>query len=156
MTTGRLLIQPPSGKLYPLSLDEVELLKEYLDVMLKNGKMCPSKSSADTPMFFAKQANAKLCIVVDYLGLNAITINAKYPLPLLTIKMQQLGTSQIFSKLDLKLGFNLLLIAEGNEWNTAFKTRYGLCEYTVIPFGLTNAPSVLQRHLSNVLAENRD
>ena len=52
--------QPPSGKLYPLSLDELELLKEYLDEMLKNGKIRPSKSSAGAPIFFAKQANGKL------------------------------------------------------------------------------------------------
>jgi hypothetical protein len=148
--------QPPSGKLYPLSPDELELLKEYLDEMLKNGKIRPSKSSAGAPIFFAKQANGKLRIVVDYRGLNAMTIKDKYPLPLMTTLMEQVGTSQLFSKLDLKLGFNLLRIAEGDEWKTAFKTRYGLYEYTVMPFGLTNAPSVFQRHLNNILAEKID
>jgi len=97
-----------------------------------------------------------LRIVVDYRGLNAITIKDKYPLRLMTTLMEQVGTSQIFSKLDLKLGFNLLCIAEGDEWKTAFKTRYGLYEYTVMPFRLTNAPSVFQRHLSNILAEKID
>jgi len=134
--------QPPSGKLYPLSPDELELLKEYLDEMLKNGKIRPGKSSAGAPISFAKQANGKLRIVVDYHGLNAITTKDKYPLPLMTTLMEQVGTSQIFSKLHLKLGFNLLRIAEGDEWKTAFKTRYGLYEHTVMPFGLTNAPSV--------------
>jgi len=66
--------QPPSRKLYSLSPDELELLKEYLDEMLRTSKIRPSKSSARAPMFFAKQANGKLCIVVDYCGLNAITI----------------------------------------------------------------------------------
>jgi len=66
--------QPPSGKLYSLSPDELELLKEYLDEMLRTGKIRPSKSSAGAPIFFAKQANGKLRIVVDYRGLNAITI----------------------------------------------------------------------------------
>jgi len=148
--------QPPSGKLYPLSLDEPQLLKEYLDEMLKNGKTRPSKSSAGAPIFFVKLANGKLRIVVDYRGLNAITIKDKYPLPLMTTLMEQGGRSQIFSKLDLKLGFKLLLIAEGYEWKTAFKTRYGLYEYTVMPFGLTNAPSVFQQHLNNILAEKID
>jgi len=55
--------------------------------------------------------------------------------------------------LDLKLGFNLIRIAEGDEWKTVFKTRCGLYEYTVMPLGLTNAPSVFQRHLKNILAE---
>jgi len=80
--------QPPSGKLYPLSPDELELLKEYLDEMLKNGKIRPSKSSAGALIFFAKQANGKLRIVVDYRGLNAITIKDKYPLPLMTTLME--------------------------------------------------------------------
>ena len=66
--------QSPSGKLYPLSPDELESLKEYLDEMLRTDKIQSSKSSARAPMFFAKQANGKLCIVVDYCGLNAITI----------------------------------------------------------------------------------
>jgi len=118
--------QPPSGKLYPLSQDELELLKEYLDEILKNGKFCPSKSSASATIFFTKQANSKLRIVVDYCGLNAITIQDKYPLPPMTTLMEQVGTSQIFSKLDLKISFNLLRRAVGDEWKTAFKTRYGL------------------------------
>jgi len=148
--------QPPSGKLYPLSPDELELLKKYLDEMLKNGQIGPSKSSASAPIFFAKQANGKLRIVVDYRGLNAITIKDKYPIPLMTTLMEQVGTSQIFLKLDLKLDFNLLRIAEGDEWKTAFKTRYGLYVYTLMPFGLTNVPSVFQRHLNNILAEKID
>jgi len=117
--------QPPSGKLSPLSPDELEVLKEYIDEMLKNGKIRSSKSSASIPIFFLKQANSKLRIVDDYCGLNTVTIIDKYPLPLMTILMEQVGTSQKFSKLDLKLGFNLLHIAEGDEWKTAFKTRYG-------------------------------
>jgi len=74
----------------------------------------------------------------------------------MTILMEQVSISQIFSKLDLKLSFNLVRIAEGDEWKTAFKTRYGLYEYTVMPFGLTNAPSVFQRHLNNILTEKID
>ena len=70
--------------------------------------------------------------------------------------MEQVGTSQVFPKLDMKLGFNLLRIAKGDEWKTAFKTRYGLYEYTVMPWGLTNALSVFQRHLNNILSEKID
>jgi len=124
--------------------------------MLKNRKLRPSKSSAGAPIFFVKQANGKLRIVVDYRGLNAIAIKDKYPLSLMTRLMEQVGTSQIFSKLDLKLIFNLLCIVEGDEWKTSFKTRYSLYEYTVMPFGLTNAPSVFQRHFNNILAEKID
>jgi len=147
---------PPSKKFYTLSPHGLELLKEYLDEMLKNGKVCPSKSSASAPIFFTKQANGKLPIVGEYRGLNAITIKDKYPLPFMTTLIEQAGTSQIFSKLDFMLGLNLLHIAEGDEWKTGFKTRYSLYEYTVIPFGLTNAPSVFPRHLNNILARKID
>jgi len=143
--------QPSSGKLYHLSLDELEELKEYLEKILKNGKIRPSKSSAGTPILFVKQANGKLRIVVFYRGLNATTIKDKYALPVMTTLIEQVSMSQIISKLDLKLAFNLLRMAEGDEWKTVFKTRYGLHEYTVMPFGLTNAPSVFQRHLNNIL-----
>ena len=80
--------QLPSGKLYPLSPNELELCKEYLDEMLRNGKIRPSKSSDGDTTFFDKQANGKLRIVVDYRGLNAITIKDKYTLPLMTTLME--------------------------------------------------------------------
>jgi len=100
--------QPLSGKLYPLSPDELELLKEYLDEILRTGKIRPSKSGTGAPIFFVKQPNGKLCIMVDYCGLNAITIKDKYPLPLMPTLIEQVGISQVFSNLDLKLRFNLL------------------------------------------------
>jgi len=148
--------QPPSGKLYPLSNDELELLKEYLAKILRTGKIWPSQSSARGLIFFAKQANCKLRIVVDYRGINAITIKDKYSLPLMTTLMEEVGTSQVFSKLDLKLGFNLIWIAEEEEYKTAFKTCYGLYEYMVMLFVLTNTPSVFQRPLNNILSEKID
>jgi len=104
-------------------------------------------------MSFAKQANGKLHIVVDHHGLSTITIKDKYPLPLMTTLMEQVGTSQVFFKLDLKLEFNLLGIAEEDEWKTAFKTPYALYEYTVMSSGLMNALSVFQRHLNNILSQ---
>jgi len=88
--------QPPSRKLYNLSADELELLKDYLGEMLKNGKIRASKSSAGAPIFFAKQANSKWRKIVDYRGLNAITIKDKYLLPIMTTLMEQVGTSHIF------------------------------------------------------------
>jgi len=79
--------QQPSGKLYPLSPDKLELLKENLDEMLKSGKIRLCKSSASAPILFMKKANGKLPTVVDYGGLNAITIIDKYLLPLMTTLM---------------------------------------------------------------------
>ena len=148
--------QPPAGHLYPLSKDELDLLKEYLDEMLRTGKIRPSKGAAGAPIFFAKQPSGKLRIVVDYRGLNAVTIKDKYPLPLMTQLMETVSSAKYFTKLDLKNGFNLIRIKKGDEWKTAFRTRYGSYEYLVMPFGLTNAPSVFQRYMNGILSEYLD
>ena len=147
---------PPAGHLYPLSKDELDLLKEYLDDMVRTGKIRPSKGSAGAPIFFAKHSSGKLRIVVDYRGLNAVTQKDKYPLPLMSQLMEQVSSAKYFTKLDLKNGFNLIRIAAGDEWKTAFRTRYGSYEYMVMPFGLTNAPAVFQRFINGILSDKVD
>jgi len=112
MTIGlELGSQPPSGKFYPLLPDELNLPKEYLDEIRNNGKIRVSNNSAGTPISFVKQVNGKLQIVVDCRALNAITSKDQYSLPPMTTLMEQVGTSQIFSKLHSKHSFNLLRIA---------------------------------------------
>jgi len=64
--------------------------------------------------------------------------------------------AQWFTKMDLKNGFNLIRIWEGDEWKTAFRTRYGLYEFQVTPFGLTNAPSTFQDMMNLVLSDILD
>ena len=87
-------MQPPSGHLYPLSHDELELLREYLNEMLETGKIRPSKSPAGAPIFFVPKPHGRgLRIVVDYRGLNAITIKDRYPLPLMTDLMDRVGNA---------------------------------------------------------------
>ena len=146
----------PSGKLYPLSQDEVALLRDYIEEMIMSGKIRPGKGSAGSPIFFVKETTGKIHLVVNYRGLNAITIKDKYPIPLMTILMEQVQECTRFTKLDLKNSVNLIRVKEGDEWRTAFKTRYGLYEYTIMPFGLTNASSVFQRYVNHVLKDLTD
>ena len=135
--------QPPSSHLYSLSYNELEAIWEYIEEMLKAGKIRPSKSPASVPIFFVSKLHVRgLWIVVDYHGLNAITINNRYPLLLMSELMDHIGKVQWFTKLDLKNSFNLVRIASGHEWKTAFKTCYGAYEYMIILQGLTNAPFV--------------
>jgi len=76
--------EAPTGSLYLLSKDELDLLKEYLEEMTKIGKIRLSSSLASASIFFAKQLSRKLRIVVDYIGINAVTIKDKYSLSLMT------------------------------------------------------------------------
>ena len=94
-----------------------------------------------------KKKDGSLCLCVDYRGLNNITTKNRYPLPLISELLDRLRNAKIFSKIDLRGAYNLLRIAEGDKWKTAFQTRYGLFE-KVMPFGLTNAPASFQ-HLMN-------
>ena len=81
---------------------------------------------------------------MDYRGINKITIKNWYPLLLVSEHLDRLRQAKYFTKIDLRGAYNVLRIAEGEEWKTAFRTRYGLFEYLVIPFGLTDAPASVQ------------
>jgi hypothetical protein len=93
---------------------------------------------------------------VDYRGLNKVTIKNRYPLPLISGLLDQLGQAKIYTKLDLRGAYNLVRIKEGDEWKTTFRTRYGHFEYNVMPFGLTNAPAVFQHLMNDVFREFLD
>ncbi len=93
---------------------------------------------------------------MDYRALNAITTKNRYPLPLIKETLDRLSKAKIFSKLDIMAAFNKLRIKEGEEWKTAFRTRYGLFEYLIMPFGLCNAPASFQHYINNALQEHLD
>src|SRR5690606_2532057 len=103
-----------------------------------------------------KKKDGTLRLCVDYRALNKITVKDRCPLPLINETMDQLKEATIFTKLDLKGAYNLIRIKEGDEWKTAFRTRYGHFEYLVMPFGLTNAPATFQAFLNDVLRDCLD
>ena len=78
---------------------------------------------------------------VDYRPLNAVTIKNKYPLPHINTLFDQLAGAKVFSKIDLRLGYHQIKIRPQDIPKIAFSTRYGLYEYLVMSFGLTNAPT---------------
>ena len=88
--------------------------------------------------------------------MNDITIKNRYPLPNIGELQDRLGKAKIFTKLDLRGAYNLIRIKEGEEWKTAFRTRYGHYKYLVMPFGLTNAPATCQALINNVIRAHLD
>ena len=147
----------PFGPLYTLSQKELEELREYIDDNLKKGFIRRSESPAGAPVLFVPKKNSdKLRLCVDYRALNKVTVKNRCPLPLISETLERLGSARVFTKLDLKGAYNLVRVAEGDEWKTAFRTRYGHFEYLVMPFGLTNAPATFQSFLNDVLRECLD
>ena len=147
----------PWGPIYPLSETELETLREWLKEMLKNGKIRRSMSPARSPILFVPKPNGRgLRLCVDYRALNRITIPNRYPLLLMQELQDRVQGAQWFTKMDLKNGFNLIRIREGDEWKTAFRTRYGLYEFQVMPFGLTNAPSTFQDMMNHIFSDMLD
>ena len=147
-------VQLPAAKLYPMSQDELQLLRKYINEMLANCKIQPGSGALSCPGFLVKEKTGKMRLVVYYRGLNTITIKNSYLIPFMTTLMEPIQDITWFTKLDLKNGFNLILVKEGDKWKPAFKTRYGMYEYKVIAFGLANAPSVFQKYVNNVLKEH--
>ncbi|SOV01837.1 uncharacterized protein UDID_18810 [Ustilago sp. UG-2017a] len=129
---------PPFGPIYSLSEHELKTLREYLEENLAKGFISPSDSPAASPILFVKKKDGSLRLCVDYRGLNRITIRNRYPLPLIDELLDRLRKARFFTRIDLRGAYNLLRIAKGDEWKTAFRTRYGLFQYNVMPFGLTN------------------
>ncbi|KAJ1114308.1 hypothetical protein NDU88_002547 [Pleurodeles waltl] len=146
----------PSCRVYALSDPETKHLRKYLDHFLEIGFIRPSCSPAASPLFFIAKANKELRTCIDYRMLNKNTVRNRYPLPLIPVLLEQVKEAVIYTRLDLKGAYHLVRIREGDEWKTAFKTRYGLFEYLVMPFGLCNAPAAFQYFLNDVLKEYVD
>jgi len=147
---------PPFGPLYTLSEVELKALDEYIRENLAKGYIQASTSPAGAPILFVKKRDGSLRLCVDYRGLNKMTIKNRHPLPLIGESLDRLREAAVFTKLDLRSGYNLVRIAEGDEWKTAFRTRYGHFEYRVMPFGLTNAPATFQHFMNDVLRDFLD
>jgi hypothetical protein len=116
-------------------------LKIQLQGLLDKGYICPSTSPWGCSALFVEKKDKELRLCVDYRLLNAVTIKNKYPLPRIDILFDQLAGAQVFSKIDLRSGYHQIKIRAEDIPKTAFTMRYGLYEYLVMSFGLTNAPA---------------
>ena len=90
---------------------------------------------------------------MDYRALNNITVKNRYPIPRISDLIDALSQASIFTKIDLWWGYNNVCICEGDEWKTAFITKRGLYEATVMYFGFSNAPATFQSMMNDILGD---
>jgi hypothetical protein len=148
--------RPPFGPIYPLSELELKTLHAWIEENLSKGFIRASKSPAGAPILFVKKKDGSLRLCVDYRALNNITVKNRYPLPLIPEALDRLRKSKVYTKIDLRGAYNLVRVKSGDEWKTAFRTRYGHFECLVMPFGLTNAPAVFQHFMNDVFRDLLD
>jgi len=147
---------PPLGTIYSLSPVELEALRKFLDENIATGQLRSSSSPHGAPVLFVKKKDGSLRLCVDFRGLNKITKKDRYPLPLISDLLDSPSRAKVYSKIDLRSAYHLVRVAEGDEWKTAFRTRYGSYEWLVMPEGLTNAPAAFQRFVNSVFADMLD
>jgi hypothetical protein len=119
--------------------------------MLKKGWIRESSGPVAAPVLFVKKPDRGLRLCVNYQGLNAIMVKNRYPLPRIDELMDRIQGAKFFTKLDLRDAYHRIRIRRGDEWKTAFRTRYGQFEYLVMPFGLTNALATFQAYINKTM-----
>ena len=141
------------GPYYPMNPEEEAELKEFLKENEEKGFIRRSESEAGYPVLYVPKKTGDKRLCTDYRKLNKITKRNSFPLPRIDQIFESMKGAKIYSKLDLKSAYNLVRIREGDEYKTAFNTKFGLFEYLVMPFGLTNAPATFQAFINHVLKD---
>jgi hypothetical protein len=141
---------------YRMATLEIAELKEHIKELLEKGFIRPSSSPWGAPVIFVLKMDGTQKLCVNYRVLNEVAIKNKYLLPRIDDLFDQLCGACVFSKIDLRSGYHQLNIRECDIPKTAFISRYGLYEYTVMLFGLTNAPTYFMYLMNKVFMEYLD
>ena len=145
---------PPFQPIYHMSEKELQLLKTELTRLLTLGHIRRSISPYGAPIFFIEEWMGKIRMVTDYRALNKLTVKNQTALPNILELLDRLRDAQIFTKIDLQSGFHLIRVSEEDVLKTAFRTKYGHYEWTVMPFGLCNAPATFQATMNSIFAKH--
>ena len=143
--------KPRKERIYPLSKNKREEVQNFVEDQLRKGYIRLSKSPQTLPVFFIRKKDGSKRMVMDYHNLNDQIVKNNYPLPLITDLIDNMGSKKIFTKMDLRWGFNNVRIKEGDEWKGAFTMHVGSFEPTVMFFGITNSPATFQVMMNKIL-----
>ena len=146
----------PAMPLYQMSKDQLLVLRKTLTELLDNGFIRVSNSPAAAPVIFVKKPSAGLRFCVDYRQLNEISRKDSYPIPHIDETLRTIAATKYISKMNVIFAFHRIRVKDGDEWKTAFNTRFGLYEWLIIPFGLTGALTTFQRYINWVLHDELD
>jgi hypothetical protein len=141
---------------YRMVTPELAELKEHIKELLEKGFIHPSSSPWGAPIIFVSKKDGTQMSCVHYRALNGVTIKNKYPLPRIDDLFDQLRGACVFAKIDLRSGYHQLKVRECDIPKTAFILWYGLYEFTVMPFGMTNAPAYFMYMMNKVFMEYLD
>jgi hypothetical protein len=147
---------PISKRAYRVSRPKLVELKKQIDELSEKAYIRPSTSPWVAPVPFVEKKDGTRRMCIDYQALNEVTIKNKYPLPRIEDLFDQLRGASMFSKIDLRSGYHQLRIRPSDIPKTAFITKYGLYEFTVMSFGLTNAPAFFMNLMNSVFMDYLD
>jgi hypothetical protein len=147
---------PISKRPYKMVVEELKELKKQLTELQEAGYIRLSSSPWGAPVLFVQKKDGSQRMCVDYRSLNDVTVKNKYPLPRIEDLFDQMRGARVFSKIDLRLGYHQMKIRPSDIPKTTFLTRYGLYEFTVMSFGLTNALAYFMNLMNKVFMEYLD
>ena len=147
---------PPARPLRHQSEKDAAVMKEYVEAGLKAGTLQPSTSPYGSMALIVKKKDGSPRVVIDYRALNEVTVKNKYPLPLMDELFDRTQGARFFTSIDLRNGFHQIAIRPEDREKTAFRTRFGHFEYTVLPMGLCNAPGTFMQLMNQTFADMLD